>query len=156
MILYVDDVDACGDDVYMGEEVDRETKELALRKAVELMRSGAILLSEVCPVCKSPLFRLRSGEVVCPIHGRVILVKTEEEVAEAGVLGTLTELEKRISRVLTIYIKKIDSGEVSYEEARDVVYWLDALERIEKVKNMLRRQVMQMTKKRAEAKQKKE
>lgn len=122
----------------MDSNTDRETREIALKRAVELMRSGATLLSEVCPICKSPLFKLRSGEVVCPIHGRVMLVKTEEEVAEAGVLGTLTELEKRVSRVLSSYIKKIDSGEVSYEDARDIVYWLDAIERIERVKQMLK------------------
>lgn len=119
----------------MVEEIDRET---ALKRSVELMRSGATLLSEVCPVCKSPLFRLKSGEVVCPIHGRVMLVKTEEEVAEAGVIGTLTELEKRITKVLSTYIRKIDAGETSYEDVRDIVYWLDAIERIERVKRMLK------------------
>jgi len=119
----------------MGQSLGREE---ALRRAVELMRSGATLLSEVCPVCKSPLFRLRSGEVVCPVHGRVMVARTEEEVAEAGVLGTLTELEKRIARVLSAYISRIDEGEIAYENARDIVYWLDALERIERVKRMLK------------------
>ena len=133
----------------MGGEVDRE---LALKKAVDLMRSGATLLAEVCPVCKSPLFRLRSGEVVCPVHGRVMLVKTEEEIAEAGVVGVLTELEKRISRILSTYIKKIDAGEASYEDARDIVYWLDAIERIEKIKQMIRQPSEQRREEKEESK----
>jgi UPF0148 protein len=124
--------------VDMVEEIDRETRELALRKAVELMRSGATLLSEVCPVCKSPLLKLRSGEIVCPIHGRVMVVKTEEEIAEAGVLGTLTELEKRVARILGTYVRKIDKEGSTYEDARDIVYWLDALERIERIKQVLK------------------
>jgi UPF0148 protein len=127
----------------MDEEIDKETRELVLKKAVELMRSGATLLSEVCPICKSPLLKLRSGEIVCPIHGRVMVVKTEEEIAEAGVLGALTELEKRIAKILGMYIRKIDKEGSTYEDARDIVYWLDALERIERIKHILKRPLIQ-------------
>ncbi|MEM3980037.1 MAG: Sjogren's syndrome/scleroderma autoantigen 1 family protein, partial [Ignisphaera sp.] len=124
----------------MDEDVDKETKEVALKRAVELIRSGAALLSEVCPICKSPLLKLRSGETVCPIHGKVMIVKTEEEVAEASVLSTLVELEKRVSRILVMYVKKIDEGEISHEYARDIIYWLDALERVERIKQVLKYQ----------------
>ncbi|MEM1526348.1 MAG: Sjogren's syndrome/scleroderma autoantigen 1 family protein [Ignisphaera sp.] len=140
----------------MSEDIDKEAREIALKKAVELMRSGATLLSEVCPICKSPLLKLRSGEVVCPLHGKVMIVKTEEEIAEAGVLSTLVELEKRVSRVLVMHIKKIDKGEISYEDARDIVYWLDALERVERIKQMLRHQPMYIAEGKAEKKSKRE
>lgn len=140
----------------MNEDVDKETREVALRRAVELMRSGATLLSEVCPICKSPLLKLRSGEIVCPMHGKVMIVKTEEEVVEASVLSTLVELEKRISRILLMYVKKIDKGETSHEDSRDVIYWLDALERVERIKQVLRYQPSYTVEEKIEKKAKKE
>lgn len=119
----------------MVQDVDRD---IVVKKSVELMRSGATLLAEVCPVCKSPLFKLRSGEVVCPVHGRIMVVRTEEEIAEAGILSVLIELEKKISSMLVKYIRKIDSDNISYEDARDIVYWLDSIERIERIKQILK------------------
>jgi UPF0148 protein len=61
-------------------------RENAIRKAAELMRSGGVMLADVCTVCGSPLFKMPSGEIICPIHGRVMLVKTEEEVAPRNCL----------------------------------------------------------------------
>ncbi|MEM0489678.1 MAG: Sjogren's syndrome/scleroderma autoantigen 1 family protein [Ignisphaera sp.] len=130
----------------MGSEIDRDT---VVKRSVELMRSGATLLAEVCPLCRSPLFRLRSGEIVCPIHGRVMVVKTEEEVAEAGVIGVLTELEKKISNLLINRVKNISEDEASYDDARDIVMWLEAIERIERIKQMLK-QVPEQRKRKAE------
>lgn len=132
----------------MGSEIDRDT---VVKRSVELMRSGATLLAEVCPLCRSPLFRLRSGEIVCPIHGRVMVVKTEEEVAEAGVIGVLTELEKRISNLLINRVKNISEDDASYDDARDIVMWLEAIERIERIKQMLK-QVPEQRKRKAEEK----
>ncbi|MEM1844477.1 MAG: Sjogren's syndrome/scleroderma autoantigen 1 family protein [Ignisphaera sp.] len=132
----------------MGSEIDRDT---VVKRSVELMRSGATLLAEVCPLCRSPLFRLRSGEIVCPIHGRVMVVKTEEEVAEAGVIGVLTELEKKISNLLINRVKNISEDEASYDDARDIVMWLEAIERIERIKQMLK-QVPEQRKRKAEEK----
>ncbi|MEM1683845.1 MAG: Sjogren's syndrome/scleroderma autoantigen 1 family protein [Ignisphaera sp.] len=132
----------------MGSEIDRDT---VVKRSVELMRSGATLLAEVCPLCRSPLFRLRSGEIVCPIHGRVMVVKTEEEVAEAGVIGVLTELEKKISNLLINRVKNISEDDASYDDARDIVMWLEAIERIERIKQMLK-QVPEQRKRKAEEK----
>ncbi|MEM1542398.1 MAG: Sjogren's syndrome/scleroderma autoantigen 1 family protein [Ignisphaera sp.] len=132
----------------MVSDIDRDT---VVKRSVELMRSGAILLAEVCPLCRSPLFKLRSGEIMCPIHGRVMVVKTEEEVAEASVIGVLTELEKKISNLLINRVKKISEDEASYDEARDIVMWLEAIERIERIKQMLK-QVPEQRKRETEEK----
>lgn len=115
-------------------------REEVVRRAAELMRSGGVMLADVCTLCGSPLFRMPNNEVVCPIHGRVMLVKTEEEVAEASIVGVLTELEKSIANVLSSYLTKIRRGEAGYDDARDVVYWLDAIERIERIKKALHRE----------------
>jgi UPF0148 protein len=115
-------------------------RENAIRKAAELMRSGGVMLADVCTVCGSPLFKMPSGEIICPIHGRVMLVKTEEEVAEASIIGVLTELEKSIANTLNNYLTRIKKGESSYDDARDIVYWLDAIERIERIKKALHKE----------------
>jgi len=120
--------------------IDEEMRAEALRKMTELLRGGATMLAETCPLCGSPLFRLRSGEIVCPVHGRVLVAKTEEEVAEASALGILTELEKAIVKAIAKTlpdigsVKRIDEGEAI---ARSLIYWLDALERIERIKTYL-------------------
>lgn len=115
-------------------------REAVIKKAAELMRSGATMLAESCPLCGSPLFRLPSREVVCPLHGRVMLVKTEEEVAEANIITVLTELEKSITAVLSKHVDRIKRGEAGFEESRDVIAWLEAIERIERIKNMMVRE----------------
>ncbi len=117
------------------ERIDRDT---IIKKASELMRSGATMLAESCPLCGSPLFKLTSGEVVCPIHGRVMLVKTEEELSEANVASVLLELEKSIADKLSEYVGKLRSDkEVEFEDIRNIISWLDALERVERIKTTL-------------------
>ncbi|MEM0372027.1 MAG: hypothetical protein QXY23_05580, partial [Ignisphaera sp.] len=80
-----------------------------------------------------------------------MVVKTEEEVAEAGVIGVLTELEKKISNLLINRVKNISEDEASYDDARDIVMWLEAIERIERIKQMLK-QVPEQRKRKAEEK----
>ncbi|MDK6029077.1 Sjogren's syndrome/scleroderma autoantigen 1 family protein [Ignisphaera sp. 4213-co] len=122
----------------MSKQVKTDRDEI-IRKASELLRSGATMLADVCPLCGSPLFKLPSGEVVCPIHGKVMLVKSEEEVSEAGVISTLMELEKSIANKLSTYVNKLknNSSETEFDDARNIIAWLDALERIEKIKKLL-------------------
>lgn len=115
-------------------------REDAVRRAAELMRGGGVMLADVCILCGSPLFKMPNNEIVCPIHGRVMLVKTEEEVAEASIASVLTELEKSIANTLNSYLTKIKRGEANYDDARDIVYWLDAIERIERIKKALHRE----------------
>ena len=56
----------------------------AIKRMAELLKSGARMLNEVCPTCKVPLFRLRSGEVTCPSCGqRYMIVGSDEEELRA-------------------------------------------------------------------------
>ncbi len=115
----------------------QSSRDTVVKRMAELLRSGATLLAETCPLCNSPLLRLPSGETVCPIHGRIFVAKTEEEVAEATVLGVLTELEKTISSILSTYIKTLKNEISDPEIAKILVYWLEALERVERIKAMV-------------------
>jgi len=107
----------------------------------EYLRAGATLLAETCPICHTPLLRLRSGEVICPIHGRVLLVRTDSEVQEVNLIEVLNRLESSIVGRLNYYAARISQG--NDVELRDLIYWLDALERIEKIKAAIHSAVQQ-------------
>ncbi len=48
-----------------------------LRSMADLLRSGATLTSLACPVCSSPLFRLKNGELWCAqCEKKVVVVAT--------------------------------------------------------------------------------
>jgi Uncharacterized Zn-finger containing protein len=56
-----------------------EKADIAKRMA-ELLKAGNIMLSDSCPDCKVPLFKLRDGKIICPSCNRtVIYVKHGEE-----------------------------------------------------------------------------
>lgn len=120
----------------MSPEIDRKE---AVKKMSELLRSGAVMLSEKCPAkeCTMPLFRLRTGEVVCPIHGRVYLVRTDEEAREVmAKASTSRVLEMLETRVLEILYKASESPEE--RGYREIIGWLEVLERIRKLRKELR------------------
>ncbi len=121
----------------MSDNVDRNT---VVKRMTELLRSGAVMLDQACPACGSPLFKLRSGEVICPIHGPVRVVKTEHEAIEVTTDAVLDEIEKVFSeramnvlRRLKTIKEDIDEGE---ELIKLLIYWLDVLERVRRIKSM--------------------
>ena len=111
-----------------------------VKKMADLLRSGAAMLAERCPLCGLPLFRLKSGEVVCPIHGRVYIVRDETEYVQVTVQGVLEQLEKVVAERLGGMVSRLSSGaSVSGEELATLVKWLEVLERVERILAVLRR-----------------
>ncbi len=105
-----------------------------IKKMADLLRSGASMLAEHCPICGLPLFRLKSGEVVCPIHGRVYLVRTEAEATRATVEGVLEQLERLIVEKIGGSLRELREAEFTDEERpRALIVWLEALERVERM-----------------------
>jgi len=103
----------------------------------ELLKSGAIMLAETCPVegCHLPLFKLRTGEVICPIHGRVHIVKTEEEAKE---VYTRTYLLYILEKLEVYTLKTVESLLNSPDiEPTEYIKWLEVLERIHRIKSQL-------------------
>jgi len=66
-----------------------------LKRMADALKQGAIMLDLQCPVCASPLFRLRSGEIWCVnCQKRVVIVKEGQDVLSAAsdiLLGSLEE-----------------------------------------------------------------
>ena len=100
-----------------------------VRKMAELMRSGATMLDKSCPLCGAPLFKLRSGEIICPIHGPVRIVKSESEAVEILADAVLDELEDFAARRIHEILTSLKSGNSSNEEysLRTLMLWLRVL-----------------------------
>ncbi|RLG87627.1 MAG: hypothetical protein DRO15_04615 [Thermoprotei archaeon] len=109
-----------------------------LKRMAELLRAGATMLAETCPKCNSPLFRLKSGEVLCPIHGKVMVVRSEEEYATASATSVLMEVERiastEISRALSEFRER---GKLDNETFKRLFLWLRILERTERIKKLI-------------------
>ncbi len=106
-------------------------------KMADLLRAGAAMLSERCPICGLPLFRLKSGEVVCPVHGRVYIVRDESEASRITVQSVLEELERVTASKIAEALEQAKKGE---DVASNLRGWLDVLERTERILGMLRQQ----------------
>jgi UPF0148 protein len=109
-----------------------------IKRMADQLRSGATMLSETCPQCSSPLFKLPSGEIYCINCGkRVVIVKSEEEAVKATAPSILVILEGTL-------LSKIQEAEAQIkieknpEKLRTLVElvsgYLNALEKIKKIK----------------------
>ncbi len=109
-----------------------------VKKMAELLKLGATMLAETCPVkgCNLPLFKLPSGEIICPVHGKVYMVKTEEEAVEVTekitIKNTLDKVENKILKILNDLINQ------TIPEPTELITWLDALERVRRIKKLIR------------------
>jgi len=112
-----------------------EDQTLAIRKMADLLRAGAAMLAERCPICGLPLFRLRSGEVVCPLHGRVYIVRDESEASKVTVKGVLEELERVAAQRIAEAVRDLRGlGVESIGVIRD---WLEIIERAERILSII-------------------
>jgi len=117
--------------------LDRSEREKhVIKQMADLLRAGAAMLAERCPVCGLPLFRLKSGETICPQHGRVFIVKTESEYRKVSAQGVLEELEKLATRKVSELIAKLER-EHSREIISELREWLNILEQVERLITIL-------------------
>ncbi|TSA43565.1 hypothetical protein D4R54_00415 [archaeon] len=109
-----------------------------VKRMADLLRSGATMLQETCPVCATPLFRL-GKDTFCPKCNRpVAIVKSAEEevrLASQQVLDNLDQaiLEKIAELNATI---KNEHGLAPLRELGEAVKtYLSALEQIRKLRS---------------------
>ncbi len=99
-----------------------------VRKMTRLVAEGAVMLAEACPVDGLPLFRLKSGDVVCPVHGRVWVVSSEAEAEEVEIDFVLRRVEHYAARRVYELLNNEDVGEL--------LRWLSVLEAAERVRSL--------------------
>jgi UPF0148 protein len=65
--------------------VQEKTDDKPIKRMADLLRQGATLTDLSCPVCASPLFRLKDGTLWCAKdEKKVVVVKEGEKPENAG------------------------------------------------------------------------
>jgi UPF0148 protein len=100
----------------------------------ELLRKGATMLSETCPECNTPLFKLQDGSLICPMCNKPVVVVSAdtdtEVIAQQGSIDqTLMNKIKYIQYMLE-QEKEPERINVLLETLRKL---LDTRERIRKI-----------------------
>lgn len=108
-----------------GNKYDVRKDPKVIKIMTQLMAQGAVMLEQTCPICGLPLFRLKNGDVVCPLHGKVYIVSSDEEAREVEIDETLRRLEYFASVRLR---ELMDKGDVS--EAGDLLSIMEQAERV--------------------------
>lgn len=111
-------------------------EDIGVKKAAELLRQGATMLDMACPICNMPLFRLKNGDVVCPIHGKVYIVKNEEEEKKISFSITLDFIEETLFKNMNVIINKLKNDPMDSEAILQIIRYLDAIERVRKIRSI--------------------
>jgi len=109
-----------------------------VKRMADLLKSGATMLSETCPECKSPLFKVKD-ELLCVRCNRPVVViratEDESKVIAAQALGKLeqTALMKvdEINSAIAVEKdpEKIERLRLSLSD------WLTVIERVRKLRS---------------------
>jgi UPF0148 protein len=94
------------------------------------------MLAETCPSCGSPLFRLRGGEIICPLHGKVFLVRSDEEASTASVISVLSKIEDLASIKMMELVKRLSMNNDPID-LESLSKWLEIVQRIQEIKKGL-------------------
>ena len=116
-----------------------EQEKQQIRRMSELLRSGATMTSQACPVCNTPLFRVK-GQLLCPrCNKNVVVVKEGEEETTVASISVFGDLENTVLNKL----KEIDDAmkdtkefDESKELADALSVWLDAFEQLKRIQRI--------------------
>jgi len=112
-----------------------KSDEECIKRMADLLRQGSTLTDLACPVCASPIFKLKSGDLWCVrCEKKVIVVREETEVAKITGALSLENLEV----ILLAKIQEIQermANETNVEELQKLGAALSGLlENLEKVR----------------------
>ena len=99
-----------------------------VRKMTRLLAEGAVMLAEACPVDGLPLFRLKSGDVICPVHGKVWIVSSEAEAEEVEIDYIVRKVELHAARRAYQLLNAEDPAEL--------IQWLNVIEVAERIRSL--------------------
>ena len=86
-----------------------------IKKMAELLRSGATMLQDTCPVCNSPMFRFE-GNTFCVKCG---VPKAPSSVAITGNRSDLDSIEATIPLLSGTILKKLKAIEIEIRKTED-------------------------------------
>ena len=110
-----------------------------VKRMAELLKTGATMLSDICPECGTPLFKMGEG-IFCPKCNRpVVMVKSTEDESKIAAEHVLTNTE----RTILTKIRETDESIKGEKDPEKLIQlgnalsgWLTALERIRRLKEM--------------------
>ena len=109
-----------------------------VKRMADLLKSGATMLSDICPECGSPLFRIK-GEVFCAKCNKpVVYAKATGPQATVSPAHLLASLEQTIMGKLNEaneYLKKEKEPEKLVAYSNLLFGWLSTLEKLRAVKD---------------------
>lgn len=115
--------------------MEKESKEI--QTMANMLRQGATLTDMSCPVCASPLFKLRSGEIYCvKCKKRVVIVKEGETPAEATKPMLLSQLESTVLTKIQEIEKKLKDETDPTQLEKLTATLSQLLETLEKIRKM--------------------
>jgi UPF0148 protein len=117
--------------------VQEKTEDKHIKRMADLLRQGATLTDLACPVCASPLFRLRDGTLWCgKDEKKVILVKEGEEEPKATGNAAMDTLEATLMAKVQDLQGKIQRTENVEELQKLTAALSELLNSLEKIKRM--------------------
>jgi UPF0148 protein len=124
--------------------MQQDTENTPIKRMANLLRQGATLTDLSCPVCSSPLFRLKDGTLWCAKdEKKVIIVKEGEEIPKEAaastsiVASTYDKLEATLlSKIQEVQskIEKIEDTEELQKLTHALSELLSSLEKVKKLK----------------------
>jgi UPF0148 protein len=114
-----------------------KAEETPIKRMANLLRQGATLTDLSCPVCASPLFRLKDGTLWCAKdEKKVIIVKEGEETEKAGTSAYEKLEETLLAKVQEIQgkIQNTENVEELQKLSTALSELLSNLEKVKKIK----------------------
>jgi len=117
----------------------KRVEEQHIKRMADLLRQGSTLTELACPVCASPLFKLKSGDLWCAkCEKKVIVVKEGEEPTKATSSIVLDNVEATLLAKIQEIQNKMQHEE-NMEELQKLGKTLsDLLENLEKIRKVKR------------------
>lgn len=112
-------------------EYDPRRDPKVIKIMAQLMAQGAAMLEQTCPICGLPLFRLKSGDVVCPLHGKVYLVSSEEEAREVEIDDAIARVEYAAAVRAR---EEAAKGDMDVDQVSELLGIIEAAERIRRLR----------------------
>jgi UPF0148 protein len=109
-----------------GREVYRDQE--VVRRMTRLVAEGATMLADTCPIDGLPLFKLKNGDIICPVHGKVWIVSSEAEAEEV-------EIDFIIRKVELHAAKRVYQS-LNSDDASELIQWLNVIETVERIRSI--------------------
>ncbi len=115
----------------------KATEETHIRRMADLLRQGSTLTELACPVCCSPLFRLKNGDLWCgKCEKKVVLVKQGEELTRVTGSMALESMEATLLVKVQEIQNKMQHAENEEELQRLGTTLTGLLENIDRIRKM--------------------